>query len=210
MEVLVSCGLFALFLGVSFALFRRDKERVRVCFERVAKRRRGRVREVSAILNPALSVPIGEERAHVTCVHGSRGARSHTGTWLGCEAYEGRTLDVRRKPRRAGLLGRVGRSEARTGDRAFDEAFWLDDPDGLLDAPARAALLAFDERLRVSVQVGLALAFRDGQLRVGEHQTSLRVTIRVLPPEVDQVLALLDLTERLHRRLLGLARRRVA
>ncbi len=207
--------LAVVLVGGALFWFRHARAVVEERLRTVARRRGGRMGKAPWILYPRLVLELDGAQAQISCVHGSsQGGSNHTFAWVGCAGYPDISLDVRRMPDRVGLLERMGYERARSGDHAFDEGFWLHtgaaQPDTraaqpgewLLDQEVRAALLAFDARLRVRLRVGKSVAYRDGRLVLGEEELRLDVSINALPPLVEDVERLIDAAALAHARLM--------
>jgi len=196
-----------LVIGV-FLFFRHNRRLVEDRFRSVAQRCGGSVEPAPWIYYPRLVVPAGDgDVIHVSGMHGNRnGRRTHTFAWLGSEAYRGRSIEIRRLGARVGLLERMGWERASTGDPEFDEVFWLhaDAPEQaleLLDHDVRRALLAFDPGLGVRLSVAETTAYRDGRMLLGEMEPRLQVSLRRLPPRIEDIEQLIAATKVAHARL---------
>jgi len=177
-------------------------------FETLARRHGGTIGRSPWGLYPRIAIPLEDGvSVHVSGIQGSRNGRvTSTFAWIGSDEYPDLSLDVCRKPVRVGLLESAGHTDANTGDPGFDAGFWMQADDGkaarkFLDDELRSALLAFDQGMEVRLRVGTLLTFPEGW-RTGRMQPSLEVTIRRLPPAVDDVEHMLDLARLVHAKLL--------
>ena len=204
------------FLIVSGAIlwFRRTRSIVEARLRTVAERVLGRVAEAAWILYPRLVVKFCRAEIQISCMHGSRKGRGgSTFAWVGCTEYPSSTLELRRVPGRFSQLERLGFRHTKTGDAFFDECFWIRSDDlnterELLDEEVRNELIGFDAGLRLRVRLGKTNAYRDGKLQLDEEEPRLEISILGLPPEVDDLERLLEVTKLVHERLPFIKRRR--
>lgn len=205
-------ALPALVVATALAVLYVRHKRLREVFDSVARRRGGTVAKGPWGFFPRLVVPIDGGEVQVSAIHGSRNGRAtSTFAWIGNDEYPELIMDVRRAPSRLGMLEGIGQQKATTGDPEFDAAFWMlaDDwkaASELLDEDLRRRLLAFDATLRVRFRVATLLAFPEGW-RTGAMKRGIEIAIQKLPPDLDDVQRLLELSRLTHERLL--ARRKV-
>jgi hypothetical protein len=173
----------------------------------VAAARGARVEEGPWYIYPRLVLPLLRATLELSCMHaGDEGRRTRTFAWAGSEEYGEFAFELRRAPARGGVLEGLGWHRTETGERAFDSAFWTDDPaacEEVLDAELRAALLRVDPSVRVRLVVGVAARFRDGRFVAGESVPRLEVSILRVPPSVEDVEALCDVAVLAHTRLVS-------
>ena len=207
MNDLVYLALPVAFITAALLWFRHLRGLVGERFQKAAARRRGRVVAAPWILYPRLVVELDRAEIQISSLHGSgNGRATRTFAWVGCREYPDLELRVRRWPGRVGTLERLGWKRCATGDRPFDEVFWVQGASShavgdLLEADLRRALLAFEAPLAVTLSVGTGNAYRNGWQVIGEHEPHLDVSIRALPPEVDDVERLIDAATLMHARL---------
>ena len=201
--------------GAVFGVFYLRRKRMQATFETIARRQKGQVGKGPWGLFPRLILPIEGGEVQISGIQGSRNGRpTQTFAWIGSDDYPDLTLEIRRKPDRVGMLEKLGKSEANTGHRKFDDAFWLVAEDEksvteFLDKELRYALLAFDPHLRVRLRVGTLLAYPDGW-RTAEMQRSMELSIYRLPPDVRDVERMLDVARMAHERLLRVRKAQAA
>lgn len=199
--------LAPLIVAAAVLVFRRQRGLVRERFAEVARRCGGRVEPAPWIVYPRLVVPLEAAEMQVSGIHGSSSGRSRrTFAWVGCRHYPDATFEVVRSAGRVGLLEGLGWEPTTTGDPDFDAVFRSRGPvpDALyhvLDERLRAALLAFDARLRVRVSVATTTAYRDG-LHTRDVEPRLVVSIRSLPARIDEVERLVEAAALAHDRIL--------
>lgn len=202
---LVSLALAVLLLTLGALWFRKQRARVRERLAQLQASVGGELSEGPWFAYPRLCVDLHGARVQVSCLAGSKHRPAQTFAWLGCDQYPALSFTLRRA--RAGLLESIGWKPIVTGERAFDSAFQLDKraPERiaeLFDGDLRAALRAVDEKLSVNVALGRSTTYRDGRLRFGRNQQRLEVSLQRLPPEPEDLLALLAIASCLHARLL--------
>ena len=208
MSELVYIVIPVVFVAGALLWFRHLRAQVHERQQKAAMRRNGQVRKAPWILYPRLVIPLEAAEAQISCMHGGRrGGSARTFAWVGCSGYPDLELRVRRWAGRVGALERMGWRPCQTGDRAFDQVFWqqgrnADAASDLLDADVRNALLAFDAQLAVHLSVATACVYRDGWQATGEQEPRLDVSIRALPPHVDDVERLIEGAQLAHASLL--------
>lgn len=199
-----------------YVFFRRSREVVHERFDAAARACGGRVIEGAWYLYPSLVVEQDGGELQMACRRGtSNGRPGSTFTHIGCDAYPARAFELKRMPRRVGLLERQGWNRTSTHDAAFDEVFWVQGEGSALvgasfDEVLRAKLLSFDEDLGVRVSLGERTALRAGRRQVDSNQWRLQVSIRRLPASVEEMRQLFEVTVRAHELLLRAPLRRSA
>ena len=206
-----------LVFGGASAFFVRARERAREHFRHVARRQRlAKVVGGQGLLYPRLVVPVEGAEVQISCMHGGKGHRTRTFAWVGCPDYPNLSLNLSPKPERAGMLERMGHTEADTGHGDFDAAFWLDTDDrdlahAFLDEELRLALLAVDSARHVQLTIGTTTAYRDGWMQIGEEEPRIDVSIAGIAKRPDDVEQLLNIARLAHGRMrMGMHVRRAA
>jgi len=204
-------ALPVLALAASWFVFRLRRARFRDAVKAVARRRQGRVVDGFPLAYPWLDVDLEDGKLLVTGWMGNRngGRAARTVAQVTSPRFSKAEFLIERKPRRVGVLERVGRQDAETGDSEFDDVFWARGPAGELLArrEIRRALLAFDARLGVRVRFGSAPVFKDGRVNPRANVARLELSIRSLPPTAEEVERLVDAACALHAVLAAGARR---
>lgn len=198
-------------LGASWFVFRLRRERFRDAMKRVARRHAGRVVDGFPLAYPWLDLDLDGGKLLVTGWMGNRngGRAARTVAQVTSERFAPAEFQIERKPRRVGLLERVGKQDAETGDPEFDDVFWVRGEVGRVLEPreVRRGLLAFDARLGLRVRYGSAPVFREGRVDTRKRVSRLELSIRSLPPSAEEAEQLVDAARALYE-LLALEARR--